>query len=148
MPAWAGPGASAGQARVSAPLCGERMRADQMSARPGQSRPRGVAAAESALTRVPPGRSEVMRARWRRRAMSGSGPAGQPRHRPCRPRPTFSQPIYFGAQEAAARLPEGGLAAAAATLEHGLRVHQVAGALTAETEATMRRLAASLRAAL
>ena len=38
--------------------------------------------------------------------------------------------------------------AVAATLEHGLRVHQVAGALTAETEATMRRLTGNLRAAL
>jgi len=62
MPAWAGPGASAGQARISAPLSGERMRADQAAARLCQGRLRGAAAAESALTRTPPGRSEVMRA--------------------------------------------------------------------------------------
>ncbi|KAK9830945.1 hypothetical protein WJX81_000770 [Elliptochloris bilobata] len=49
-------------------------------------------------------------------------------------------------QEAAGLLPEGGLAAVAATIEHGLRVHLIAGALTPETEVVMRRLHGSLRA--
>ena len=35
----------------------------------------------------------------------------------------------------------------AATIQHGLHVHLVAGALTADTEAVMRRLHGSLRAA-
>ena len=51
------------------------------------------------------------------------------------------------AQEAAELLPEGGLAAVAATIKHGLHVHLVAGALTPDTEAAMRRLHGSLCAA-
>jgi hypothetical protein len=86
----------------------------------------------------------VRSAAARRERRRDSGAAATP---PCWPHSFSNVAFLSGAQEAAARLPEGGLAAAAATLEHGLRVHQVASALTAETEATMRRLAASLRAA-
>lgn len=59
----------------------------------------------------------------------------------------FTHKVTPAAQEAAGLLPEGGLAAVAATIKHGLHVHLVAGALTADTEAVMRRLHGSLRAA-
>ena len=67
----------------------------------------------------------------------------------CGPGPSmvFHFTVSASAQEAAGLLPEGGLAAVAATIQHGLHVHLVAGALTADTEAVMRRLHGSLRAA-
>lgn len=58
-----------------------------------------------------------------------------------------SSGLMASAQEVAGLLPEGGLAAVATIVEHGLRMHLVAGALTAETEASMRRLHGNLRAA-